>query len=185
MRIGADLTAETQTAFSERNKIASGQPHARRDARQNQIKNGGLGVHDASGQTHHRTVVRVVAQKEHGAREHRRAVGDDIRAALFDRTRRGIVRIDAHAARAQDHIDRLVFHLLDGRRNVLYAVLDQNVLGHSDAECSQLSFYNRRKAVRNTALCDLAAGSDNGCCFQRKRADFQNRRAARRLLSLP
>ena len=62
--------------------------------------------------------------------------------------------------------------------------LDQNVLGHFDAECSQLSFYNRREAVRNTALCDLAGG-DNGCCFQRKRADFQNRRAARRLLGLP
>ena len=54
----------TAFAFSERNKIALGQPHARRDARQNQIKNSGLGVHDASGQTHHRTAVRVVAQKD-------------------------------------------------------------------------------------------------------------------------
>ena len=59
------------------------------------------------------------------------------------------------------------------------------MLGHSNAEGGELALNDRREAVRDPSLCDLAAGRDDRRRAPDKRAYRQQRRAACRLLSLP
>ena len=114
------------------------------DPRQDEIDDRRLRVHDAAGQTHYRLAVFVVSQQEHGPGQDCCAVGHDPRAAPGDRAGGIVVGIDAHAAGAEDHVDRLFPHLRDRRGDLLQPVADGQMLCHRDAVGLQLLCEDRR-----------------------------------------
>ena len=76
-------------------------------ARQDHVENRRLVEHDAARQAHDRDLAAfalTVAEQEHRARQYRRPVRHDVDAGIADGGRRAVVRVDAHAARAEDDI---------------------------------------------------------------------------------
>ena len=98
--------AEAQTAAAERGDLLLRDLQSCSDPRQDEIEDRRLRVHDAARQTHHGLAVFLVSQQEHGPGQDRCAVGHDPRAAPGDRAGGIVVGIDAHAAGAEDRVDR-------------------------------------------------------------------------------
>lgn len=100
----AFLTAQAQTALTQGGDVTACYGYICRYLGQDQVKNRGTGVHDAAGETHDGQTVLKIAQKEHGAGEHRGSVADNIRTGRFDTAGGVVVRVHTHAAGAEDHI---------------------------------------------------------------------------------
>ena len=114
--------AEAQPAVAHFGDFPPCDRHARRNTRQQQIKNSRLCIHHAARQAHDRLPVWIITQQEHRPRQNRRAVGDDVRTAFFDCTRRIVVGIDAHAAGAENHVCLFRAHFRNCRSNLLKTV---------------------------------------------------------------
>ena len=79
----AHFAVQAQAALAQAGDILGGDGVIRQQTGQQQVKDGALGVHHAAGQSAHRHTVQI-ADKEHGSRQHRCTVGDDIRPGVLD-----------------------------------------------------------------------------------------------------
>ena len=91
-----------------RDRLGPAHPHPGGDPGQHQVEHSGLGVHDAAGQAQNGHAAVKIPQQEHGSRQDRRAVGDNLRPGVPDGAGGPVVRVHAHAAGAQHHIHPLV-----------------------------------------------------------------------------
>ena len=150
--------------------------------RQHQVKNRPLGIHDAAGQAADRAAVVRVGQQEHGTRQHRCAVGDDVRARVFDRKRRLVVRVHAHAAGADHHFAAFLQHSLNRGRDLLVVVVQHHMLLHLAAELRHLRLDDRREGILDASVEDLVSGGDQAVLLRLHREELHDGLSARRLL---
>ena len=115
-------TAQAQPALAQPGNVLGGDGGIGQQAGQQQVKNRSLGVHHTAGQAAHGYPVQI-ADQEHGTRQHRRAVADDVGAGVFDGQRGAVVGVHAHAAGGEDQFAarRLCFQngRCDARRVVV------------------------------------------------------------------
>ena len=129
----AFLTAQAQTALTQGGDVTACYGYICRYLGQDQVKNRDTGVHDAAGETHDGQTVLKIAQKEHGAGEHRGSVADNIRADRLDAAGGVVVRVHTHAAGAEDHIRAPLPHGKHRIPDVLHTVTGIDHLRRLDA----------------------------------------------------
>ena len=153
--------AQAEAALAQTGDILGGDGVIGQQAGQQQVKNGALGVHHTAGQTADRHTVQI-AHEEHGTRQHRCAVGDDVRAGVPDGQRGAVVRVHAHAAGGKDQLTACGLCFQNGGRDARRVIVADLVEGHLTAIHRQLLLEDGSKLVLNAALEHLAAGGDNG-----------------------
>ena len=158
MALGA---AKAETTLAQTGNILGGDGIVGQQAGQQQIKDGALGVHDAAGQAADRHTVQI-AHEEHGTRQHRCAVGDDVRAGVPDGQRGAVVGVHAHAAGGEDELTARRFRLENGGRDARRVVVADLVEGHLTAVLGQLAHEDGGELILDAALEHLAAGGDDG-----------------------
>ena len=165
-------------------EIARRDAHTRRDARQHQIKNRGGGVHDAAGQTHDGRTVGIIAEEEHGAGQDGRAIGDDLAAGRLDRAGGAVVRVDAHAAGAEDEIDARGVESIHRLRDGVHIVAGRAVVRDLHAVFLELRDDDRGELVLNSPLEHLVSGGDEADGAKLKGQDLEQWLAVDDLLRL-
>ena len=140
----AHFAVQAQAALAQAGDILGGDGVICQQARQQQVKNGALGVHHAAGQTAHRHTVQI-ADKEHRARQHRCTVGDDIRPGVFDGKRGAVVGVHAHAAGGKDQLAPCGLGFQNGGGDPGGVVIADLVENHLTAVDSQLALQDGGK----------------------------------------
>ena len=119
------------------------------------------GEHDAAGKAEHGRAVIEVAHEEHGTRKHRRSVGHHLGAGTPDGARGVVVRVHAHAARADDEVDAPLAHAPNRSRHIVDVVAGQLVRHALDAKGRELALDHRRELVLDEPRGHLAARRDD------------------------
>ena len=153
-----DVAAEAQPAVPQPGEPLRRDRHIRQQARQHEVENRALCVHHAARQAADRPPVRQIGHQEHRAGQHGRAVADDSCACISDRERCAVVRVDAHAARAQDELRALVRHFGDRRGDLVRIVAADRVRRQLTAVFRELVHEHGRERILDQPLFDLAAG---------------------------
>ena len=147
VREGADLAVQAETALAKTGQLLRCHLIICNEARQDKIENRPFRIHDASRQADDRCSVFGIRQKEHGSRQHRRAVGNDAYSGIFDRQRRLVVRIHTHSSGAEDKIGTR-FHRAAASVCDLRCIIIVNLMkDHLRTEFCQLFLDNRCEGV--------------------------------------
>ena len=121
-----------------------------------------------------------IAQHEHGAGQHRCSVTDHFIRTAADRLRCAVIRIDAHASRAEDQIAPCRQHLFDRVCSHRGIIIDDAVLRHRAAVFRKFLLDHRRKFIFDQTVKYFAAGRHDAGAFGLKRQDPQDRSSCRR-----
>ena len=105
--------------------------------------------------------VPVIGQKEHGSRQHRRAVCHDPGSGIADRKRGSVVRVHAHSSCAEDQIRPCIQQLPDGRRDLLVVVAADLMADDLHIIFRQLFPDHRGKGILNPPVKHLVSGGHN------------------------
>ena len=106
-------------------------------AGQNQVKYRTPCIHHTTGQAHNGNFLITfchIAKQEHCPRQGRRPIGDNLRTGRPNSRRCPVIRVNAHAPGANDHIHAQLYQFLNMLLRVLYGIIGQAMLINDQAK---------------------------------------------------
>ena len=135
--------------------------YACRNAWQNQIEDGGFGIHDTTRQAKNGCSVFKIGQQEHSSRKYRCTVGYDSCTGIFNSTRCPVIRIHAHTAGAENEIGSFFLQLQNRIGNALHIVVTENLSTDFDAVGCQFFNNNRSEGILDSSIINFISGGND------------------------